>query len=331
MVRISVLMSVYNTEPKMLKESIDSILAQTCQDWEMILINDCSTDIGTLEYLAEINDPRIFIYENKKNLGLTASLIKGLALCKGKYIARMDADDISVPFRFEKQMDYLEKNQCIIIGSYFSLIPDKHFKRFFTSDYHKQMVRMMFGNDCIIHSSAFWDKQELIRKGINYNPLYLKSQDYGLWCDCLSKGINIGICPESLVRWRESENQITKIYAKEQMETRKKIRKKFIKENYYISDEDLEFFVKQIDNELCLHKTIEVKKITDVLNRFISNNKKYLLEKEIYRYWFLQAIMRIKYKKKFDLLFTKLFWKSIWGRNFMYILKCLKNELYICG
>lgn len=331
MVKVSVLMSVYNTEPKMLKESIDSILAQTCKDWEMILINDCSTNIATLKYLTEISDPRIFIYNNKRNLGLTASLIKGLSLCNGKYIARMDADDISMPYRLEKQIDYLEKNHSIIVGSYFSLIPAKRFKRFFTSDYHKQMARMIFGNDCIIHSSALWDRDALIKRGISYNPLYLKSQDYGLWCDCLSKGINIDICPEVLVGWRESENQITKIYAKEQRETREEIRKKFIKENYYISDEDLAVFVKQIDNELCLHKTIEVKKITEILVRFISNNKNYLLKKEIYRYWFLQAIMRIKYKKKFELLFSKLFWKSVLGTNIIYILKCLKNELYICG
>jgi len=105
---VSVVMPVYNGE-KYLRESIDSILNQTYTDYEFIIVNDGSND-KTEEIILSYNDNRIRYIKNEKNLQIVKSLNRGIELAKGRYIARMDADDISLPRRFEKQITFMENN-----------------------------------------------------------------------------------------------------------------------------------------------------------------------------------------------------------------------------
>ena len=111
---ISDVMPVFNTPVSYLKEAVDSILTQTVKDFEFIIINDGST-YSCKEYLESLSDPRIRIIHNEKNLGITKSLNIGLREARGKYIARMDDDDISIPIRFEKQFAFMESNPDIIL------------------------------------------------------------------------------------------------------------------------------------------------------------------------------------------------------------------------
>src|SRR3989338_4267706 len=125
--KISVIMSVYNGMPlgpqsaswrtrtassAYLKDAVESILNQTYENFEFIIVDDASVD-NSWDYLKNLNDHRIKLIKNKKNLGLAASLNKALKVAKGNYIARMDADDISLPTRFEEQVNYLQKNPSI--------------------------------------------------------------------------------------------------------------------------------------------------------------------------------------------------------------------------
>ncbi|HGF9542707.1 TPA: glycosyltransferase family 2 protein, partial [Acinetobacter baumannii] len=113
---VSVVLPAYNAE-LYLKEAIDSVLSQTFTDFELIILNDGSID-RTEEIILSYNDSRIVYVKNEKNLGLIGTLNKGINLAKGKYIARMDADDICLPERFKKQVDFLEKNNEIdLIGT----------------------------------------------------------------------------------------------------------------------------------------------------------------------------------------------------------------------
>ena len=105
---ISVVLPVYNVEP-FIKDCMDSILNQTIQDFEVIVIDDCSTD-NTIAVLQSYNDDRISIINKEKNKGLIDSLNLGFRLAKGKYIARVDGDDINALNRFEKQLLFLESN-----------------------------------------------------------------------------------------------------------------------------------------------------------------------------------------------------------------------------
>ena len=120
---ISVLMSVFN-EQDYISESINSVLNQSYKNFELIVINDCSTD-KTLEILESYTDPRIKIFTNNSNIGQTKSLNIGLEKCRGRYIARLDGDDMMVVERLRKQIDYLKDHPSItVIGCYFHVIDE---------------------------------------------------------------------------------------------------------------------------------------------------------------------------------------------------------------
>ena len=121
---ITVIMSTYKEDERLLRESIESILNQTYKDFEYIIILDYPDNDVHKRVIEEyaLKDDRIHFYVNEKNMGLTYSLNRGLSLCHGEYIARMDADDISLPDRLERQMEYLEKNHYDLIGGITEMI-----------------------------------------------------------------------------------------------------------------------------------------------------------------------------------------------------------------
>ena len=106
-------MPVHNGE-RYLGEAVESILAQTLEDFEFLVIDDGSTD-SSVSIIEKRRDPRIRLVRNDGNLGLVASLNRGLELASGKYVARMDADDISAPQRIERQLDFLERNPTVAV------------------------------------------------------------------------------------------------------------------------------------------------------------------------------------------------------------------------
>lgn len=330
MPEISVLMSVYNTDIRVLKEAVDSIINQTFTDWEMILINDASTSDDTIKFLNGLQDERIILVNNDVNLGLTKSLNKGLELCKGNYVARMDADDVSLPQRFEKQLAYIQKTGNIVVGSYFGLIPAKKFKRFYTEDIEKQKCRMIFGNDGIVHSSAFWNRNEFEIRGIRYNEKYAKSQDYALWCECLSKGVKIGICPEKLVLWRESENQITRKCSNEQKKAKNEIREEFIISNFNIDSNKVSDLIRYTKEDFYNDDGFNNKKNYLIIRKFVDEFVKCNIytqkniKKEIERFYIFQALLRVKRYRKYDLLFSGLFSLT----SIMYYVKSIFFELH---
>lgn len=179
--KISILMSVYNGE-KFIKQALKSIYTQTYQDFEVIIIDDASTD-KTSEILINMKDSRTFIYRNSENKGLTKSLNFGLKLCRGEYIARMDADDISHPQRFEKQVRYLDENpKCLVLGSWYGRI-DSTGQVWGTkktpTTYENIKKNLLIGN-CIAHGSAMLRRSSLVEIG-RYNEKYICAQDYDLW------------------------------------------------------------------------------------------------------------------------------------------------------
>ena len=179
---ISVLLSVYNGE-KWICESIHSILNQTFKNFEFIIINDGSTD-RTKNIIENfiIQDKRIKII-NQSNLGLTASLNNGLKIAKGKWIARIDCDDIALPQRLEMQYIHAEKTNSCLIGCQSKII-DENFKQINFINVpttHNQLIRnLKYQKKFFSHSSAFF-KREIVLKLGGYRNSLLKSQDYDLW------------------------------------------------------------------------------------------------------------------------------------------------------
>lgn len=106
--KVSVVMPVYNTRPY-LEEAIASIFAQTYRNWELVIVDDFSTD-GSWEYVCGIRDPRVRVARNERNMRNSYTLNRGIALATGEYVAKMDADDVSFPERIERQMEYLREH-----------------------------------------------------------------------------------------------------------------------------------------------------------------------------------------------------------------------------
>ena len=213
--KVTVLMSVYNGE-KYLQEAIDSILRQTFKDFEFLIINDGSTD-KTGEILESYNNPRIKIINNEKNIGLTKSLNKGLRLARGEYIARQDADDISMPERLEKEVEFLEMHQdYAVVGTFAKIINENSEILYFLERPVEDLkIREIFKKDnCIIHGSSMIRRACLSDTGF-YNELIIRSQDYELWLR-LSKKYRLANIPKYLYIWRKHDENIEAKYVGEQ-------------------------------------------------------------------------------------------------------------------
>ena len=226
---ISVIMPTHNTDILMLKEAVDSILNQTYTDFEFIIIDDCSQN-ETPQYLASLSDERIRVITNTENLGITKSLNVGLRAAEGDYIARMDADDISLPDRFQRQFDFMEANPDIIVcGTWIQAFGGKHYiqKRVIPE---REYLRcsMLFGNQYgLSHPTAFFRASELRKHSIEYDEELPTAQDYGMWSVCCEYG-NIANVPEILLHYRVHDKQISIEKHSIQMECTKLVQKKLL-------------------------------------------------------------------------------------------------------
>lgn len=219
-------MSVYNTKKEFLDVAIQSILNQKFKDYEFIIVNDGSTE-ECLANILRYNDSRIRLLSNEYNIGLTKSLNRGLAIAKGKYIARMDADDYSYPLRLKKQYEYMERHTEIdILGSW--VREGNKVKKScgnVTSEW--RYARMLFDNVGIYHPTAFIRADFLKKNELSYDEDILKAQDFELWTRCLKVG-KMYVYPQVLVDYRIHEQQISRSQLGEQNNYNYIIRKRLI-------------------------------------------------------------------------------------------------------
>jgi len=209
---ISVIMPVYNTAP-FLKEAIESILTQTETDFELILINDASTD-NSSEVIAQFNDPRIRIINNEKNLGLAVSLNKAIRVATGKYIARMDGDDIALPTRFEEQLKIIKSadrrtvvcSTCLLIDEHGNKIGKWKDDSKYSSP--KEIRKQLPNNNCIVHPSVMV-RRDLLSEFF-YDPEQHESEDYDLWLRMASDDVQFMKIIEPFVLHRIRKHSFTR-------------------------------------------------------------------------------------------------------------------------
>jgi glycosyltransferase involved in cell wall biosynthesis len=199
--KISVVMSVYNGETY-LREAIDSILNQTFTDFEFIIINDGSTDHAK-QILESYSDPRIRLL-HQENIGLTKSLNKGLKIATGEYIARMDADDISLSERFSRQVNYLDNNLHVgLIGSRYLQIDEKGVEQFeIQVPIGKENIlnHLLLSGSAFCHSSMMFRKLLAQKAGFYDEAMrYAQDYDFGIRMFELCEVANF---PEILQKWR---------------------------------------------------------------------------------------------------------------------------------
>lgn len=206
MPKISVVMPVYNGE-KYLREAMDSILGQTYTDFEFIIIDDGSKD-SSAEIVRSYDDPRIRFHQNEHNMGVAATLNRGLDLATGEYIARMDADDISLPERFAKQVAYMDEHpEVAVCGCDIELFGARYEKRIFARE-PKQMRADMFFSCGLAHPTAMMRGELFGPGGFRYNEQFSKMEDYALWLEVLEKH-DISCMPEVLLKYRIHPGQVT--------------------------------------------------------------------------------------------------------------------------
>lgn len=222
--KITVLMPVYNAQ-QYLNEAIDSILNQTFTDFEFLIINDGSTD-GSKKIILSYKDPRIRYLENKKNLGVTKTLNRGLRLAKGEYIARMDADDISLPNRFKKQVEFIEKNlQVAVCGTWARLIGNKsHNNDIWKSPSDFQSIKSLaLFYSPIYHPTVLIRNNMLKRYNLSYNPSFTHAEDYELWVRIMKKA-KVANLKEVLLFHRIHPGEVGNIYKQTQVESANRVR-----------------------------------------------------------------------------------------------------------
>jgi glycosyltransferase involved in cell wall biosynthesis len=223
--QVSVIMAVWNRE-KYLRSAIESVLNQSFPDFELIIVDDGSTD-SSLEISKSYSDSRIRILENSENLGPTLSRNKALQVVKSDFIAILDSDDVAQKDRLKIQLSYLESQpEVACVGSNFESI-DESGNCFSESSFPTSELwlrwRMLYQN-VLAHSSVMFRKSMVGEKAYNEDFRYA-AEDYELWGRLLKTGKRIHILSENLIQLRYHSDNISKHPANSMMEYSCKIKK----------------------------------------------------------------------------------------------------------
>lgn len=205
---LTVLITAYNAEPY-LRAALDSVLAQQGCHFQVLIVEDCSTD-DTPAILAAYDDPRLRVVHNPTNLGQNESLNKGLSLIETEFIARMDADDIALPGRFERQLAFLRQHPDYAVVGCQSTIIDEHG----TIVRHARMPMtwaeaiywLVFERAVVPHPGATMRRSAVEEVG-RYDDIF--AQDYQLWGKLMTAGYRITNLPDTLLHYRLHSNQKT--------------------------------------------------------------------------------------------------------------------------
>jgi len=291
---ISVILPVYNAE-EFLSDSIESILQQTFEDFELIIINDGSTD-RSKDIALSYKDKRVKYIENKNNQGLIKSLNKGLHFAEGKYIARMDADDICHNTRFEKQISYFENNPDVdIVGTGQYIIGSQRII------YHKptneeNRIRLLL-QPVVGHSTVMMKKDILNQNKLYYDKNAIYAEDYKLWVDSSLCGLVIRNIDECLCGYRVHGNQISNQQNATQRFVANRIRISYAKYFFHhiIAGNEIEYLylIHGIDPSLKLQYAENIEKL---YCRLLTENSIHsFFDKELFEEFLKQQIIKIQH------------------------------------
>lgn len=231
--KISVIMPFYNCE-KYLDYSINSILNQTYKDFEFIIINDASNDNSDNIVKKYLYDKRIIYIKNEHNVWIVKNLNKWLELAKWEYIARMDADDISLEDRFEKQISFLDKNIEVWIVGWTMEIMDENWNVYSKRQYNltdEEIRKKLFRYSPFCHATTMYRKKIIDQIG-GYNIYLHDAEDYEIYFRIwlLSKFANL---PNVTYRMRVNRNSVTYKSTKRMENITLYIRNKAVQEYWY--------------------------------------------------------------------------------------------------
>jgi glycosyltransferase involved in cell wall biosynthesis len=270
---VSVLLPAFNAE-KHLRTAVESILSQTHRNFELLIINDGSGD-QTEKIILSFADPRIRYIRNEKNIGLIASLNKGLEESKGEYIVRMDADDISLPARIEQQVAFMQKHiKTGAAGCWYYPIPF-HIPNKVTGYTNPALLQtQLLFNSCLCHPATILRKKTLEENNIRYSPAHKHSEDYDFWIQ-LSKVSELNNVPEFLFKYRLHKNQVTSIHNSEQKKNARVVRAAYLKDlGFSFTEDELDTHNRISENSRIVSKE-QLDRIEKWLLSLVKQNKNY--------------------------------------------------------
>ena len=226
--RVSVIMAAHNAG-RFVGEAVQSILEQTIPDWELIIVDDASTD-DTPEVLQRFDDSRITILRNEQNSGPAVSRNRALDAARGEYIAILDADDVALPQRLERQVVFLVAHpEFSGVGAWAEKIDEtgRCLELMKTPTHPAQIEFMLTHTSPTMHSSATVRVEALKSVG-GYDPAYPCSQDYDLWVRLALQGHRFACLPEVLIRYRSSAGQISTARRTEQARFAEKAAERYL-------------------------------------------------------------------------------------------------------
>ncbi len=307
---VTFLMSNYKTKPEYLRRALDSMLSQTLEDFEIVVINDGVRDESydiLLRYAAE--DRRIRLFENETNLGLPASLNKGLEQCRGKYIARMDTDDICLPDRLELQVGYMESHPNVMFSGAWADFFDTDESTVIKTEKpvmvprQEYRIRLLFANDpVILHPTAFFRAELIKEHKYSEDERYRYCEDYELWTR-LAKVAEAGILEKVVLKYRRSysSDRISVTHADEMTECVKNVQRElFLQLGIDLSDEEFKLNCRLL-SERKPHDLVYKRWI----DKIIAANAEYdiydqkLLNNLLHEQWNKTVYFTLGYKKTF--------------------------------
>lgn len=285
---VTVFMAVYNAEQYLLK-ALESIIFQSYSNLEIIIVNDGSTD-RSLEIIKSFNDKRIKVFNNKENKGIPYSRNIGLKNAKGKYLAIMDADDISDSRRIEKQVNFMENNPNIVAsGTYYKYLGKVFGRKIKTKYICPDLIRIKLLFSSPIANPTAMIRMDTIRKhGLYYNESYFVAQDYDMWVQ-LSKVGDLAILPEVLFKYRIGHNNISKLSRTQRAKERKKIIDTIHSDILNFYGFKLTFREKELYNHLFSDNPVDfsdlmINNIPHLIKKLeLENEQKNIFEKSLFR------------------------------------------------
>ncbi len=311
---VTVLMSAYNSASFIL-EAVESILKQTWTDFEFLIINDGSTD-NSVDLVRSFSDERIKLILNDKNIGLTASLNRGINIAKGKYIARMDADDIAEPNRLSSQVDFLEKHPEIgILGSpclLFNNTPANTSSIYHVPDNDLEIRWISLLNNPFAHPTVMLRRELLTQYNLSYDEAFKTAQDYEFWTRLLNytQGANLNF---PVLKYRVGEG-ITKTKRESQL-----------KNHDFIACRTIQNTL--LDLSISLKEVTQIRSLMITRDLYSQNGQNYNLDslKSLVNYLKILESFLSRYDKK------NLNIKKLRDREFINILKVLMEIIRLLG
>ena len=281
--KVSLIMPLYNAE-KYVEEAIESILSQTYTNFELILIDDISTD-STMERVLKYKDGRIRIICNSSNQGIAFSRNRGLEMAQGEYIALMDDDDISLPERFAKQVAFLDSHPEIdFVGARYQNIDEDGIvlSEQKTAYHNPSYIRALFlFQNIISNGEMMFRRERVMEKGIRYSDNQYGMEDFKFWIEC-SKWGNFYTLDDVVFRHRvhkASETTKTKTNLQKERNQHRKhlVRYSMELSNLSLSEDEFDVVYRFTSDELC-HSNVELNSYHKALAKLVCQAREQKLE-----------------------------------------------------